>query len=97
MLIEAPYAGEYMHVFIRLQSRAELAAEECAAVERLRGSGVLPDIADDLGFSDESAFARAFRRWTGLTPAQFRRQRNVKSHDPSAAAPPARQMPGACP
>lgn len=32
----------------------------------------LADIADDLGFSDESAFAKAFKRWTGLTPARYR-------------------------
>lgn len=29
-------------------------------------------IAHTLGFSDESAFAKAFRRWTGTSPAQFR-------------------------
>jgi len=58
------------------------------AVERLRGTSALPDIADDLGFSDESAFAKAFRRWTGLTPAQFRRQRAEKSLPPAAASPP---------
>lgn len=45
------------------------------AVERLRGGGNLREIAEALGFSDESAFTKAFRRWTGLTPAQFRRQR----------------------
>jgi len=29
-------------------------------------------VAEELGFSDESAFAKAFKRWTGSTPAQFR-------------------------
>jgi AraC-like DNA-binding protein len=44
------------------------------AVERLRGGSGLRDIAEALGFSDESAFAKAFRRWTGRTPGQFRRR-----------------------
>ncbi len=30
------------------------------------------DIADRTGFSEASAFHRAFRRWTGLAPGQFR-------------------------
>ena len=49
------------------------------AVERLRGGTSLRDVAEALGFSDESAFAKAFRRWTGLTPARFRRQREVET------------------
>lgn len=32
----------------------------------------MADIAGKLGFSDESAFAKAFRRWTGQSPSQFR-------------------------
>lgn len=32
----------------------------------------IADIAAELGFSDESAFAKAFRRWQGCSPAQYR-------------------------
>jgi AraC-like DNA-binding protein len=30
------------------------------------------DIATDLGYSDQASFTRAFRRWTGAPPGQFR-------------------------
>ncbi len=45
-------------------------AEHWLADRRLRMS----EIAERLGFSDESAFAKAFRRWMGQSPAQFREQ-----------------------
>ena len=35
----------------------------------------LGEIALLLGYSEHSAFSRAFRQWTGRTPAQFRRER----------------------
>jgi len=31
------------------------------------------EVALDLGYSDQAHFARAFARWSGLTPRQFRR------------------------
>ncbi len=37
----------------------------------------LADIALVLGFSEQAAFQRAFVRWTGMTPGQFRRSRPV--------------------
>ncbi|MBB4863304.1 AraC-like DNA-binding protein [Pseudomonas nitritireducens] len=42
------------------------------AEQLLRESARLGEVAERLGFSDESAFAKAFRRWSGMTPGQFR-------------------------
>ncbi len=38
------------------------------------GSLPLTVISYDLGFSELSAFTRAFKRWTGTTPAEYRKQ-----------------------
>jgi AraC-like DNA-binding protein len=32
----------------------------------------LHDVASRLGYAEVSAFLRAFKRWTGMTPTQFR-------------------------
>ena len=37
----------------------------------LRAGQSVAAVSEKLGFSDENAFSRAFRRWSGLTPAQF--------------------------
>ena len=42
------------------------------AMEYVRnGRHPLIEVAFRLGFSDQSAFSKAFRRWTGLSPAAF--------------------------
>ena len=48
-------------------ARAELAQEYLADASKSLGS-----VAYLLGFSDVRAFNRAFKRWTKLTPRQFR-------------------------
>ena len=37
----------------------------------------LDDVAANLGYSEQSSFGRAFKRWTGLTPKQFRQQATI--------------------
>ncbi len=34
----------------------------------------LDDVASNLGYSEQSSFGRAFKRWTGVTPKQYRQQ-----------------------
>lgn len=41
------------------------------AVQALRDGQASAQVTEKLGFSDENAFSRAFRRWSGKTPAQF--------------------------
>lgn len=51
--------------------RRELALQAVADPER-----TLDDIAQSLGFAEASPFYRAFRRWTGMPPARWRRLRS---------------------
>lgn len=53
------------------QARCEAA---CLALDRPELS--IQDIALQSGFTDPSAFHRAFRKWTGQTPGQYRSARN---------------------
>ena len=36
----------------------------------------IADIAEILGFADQSAFTRAFKAWSGTTPARWRAARS---------------------
>ena len=42
------------------------------AVSRLAAGEPVADIAEALGFSEASAFQRAFKAWTGIPPGRFR-------------------------
>jgi AraC-like DNA-binding protein len=44
------------------------------AQQALSAQSRISAIAERLGFSDESAFSKAFRRWSGMSPGQYREQ-----------------------
>ena len=48
--------------------------KKLAKVMLKQAQSSLTDISFSLGFSDQSNFCRAFKRWTGVSPKQFRRQ-----------------------
>jgi AraC-like DNA-binding protein len=50
------------------QWRMYVAAEKLA-----EGNIVLPAVASSVGYSSEVSFSKAFKRWSGQSPAQFRR------------------------
>ena len=50
----------------------EVVRQELAESYLADGSTTLMEISYLLGFSAQSAFSRAFKRWTGLTPREFR-------------------------
>ena len=57
---------------------------ETLAKKRLRENFSVEDIAYMLGFAEPSSFRKAFKRWTGLTPREFRE--SEQSHTPTEEA-----------
>jgi len=47
----------------------------------------LADITFELGFSQQSALTRAFRRWTGTAPSEWRERRAAGAPQPAPASP----------
>ena len=63
-----------------------------AAIEYLaRPDLTLIEIANLLGFSEPSTFHRAFKKWTGVAPGEYRHSRlgAAARHGPSAGSLPA--------
>ncbi|WP_183094460.1 AraC family transcriptional regulator [Nocardioides stalactiti] len=56
---------------------------DAAIASLVRGEEPIVDLAQRLGFSEASAFTRAFRRWTGSTPGAYR----TPVTDPEPATP----------
>lgn len=56
--------------YAELQDEARL---RCAVKALQAGQETLESLSDRLGFSDRRSFTRAFKRWTGVSPRQYRR------------------------
>jgi AraC-like DNA-binding protein len=57
-----------------LSELIDLARKEIACAALAHPDAPIKDLAARLGFSEPSAFHRAFKRWMGTTPAEFRKR-----------------------
>lgn len=74
------YLGQNERTFQRLLSKQGINFQEMVddlrmrmAMEYIRNDYNFLDIAMMLGYSEQSAFHRAFKRWTGMPPSRYRR------------------------
>jgi AraC-like DNA-binding protein len=49
-----------------------------------RGSAKLAQVAAEAGYDSESAFSRAFKKFVGVSPAEWRKRKSVPNHHPSS-------------
>ena len=68
---------------LQFSSMLEAQRIECAKQYLLDSDSPLCDVASMLGYSEQTSFCRAFRRWTGTTPHAFRAQNFAVSSPPT--------------
>ena len=71
-----------------LQALKDAVRRERAETLLTRGRQAIKQVAQAAGFSNEKSFSRAFRQWTGLTPAEFRRQAQTPPAPGPGSPPP---------
>jgi len=60
------------------QQELDLVREKLSKEYFFRGGTSVTELALMLGFADSSAFAKAFRRWTGISPTEFLQKRSAQ-------------------
>ena len=60
----------------RFSELVERQREDLAKAYLSQGMHSLDEIADRLGYGEQTSFGRAFKRWTGMTPQQYRTKTN---------------------
>lgn len=66
--LQARLSAETLRFSELVESQREVLAKSLLTQGRLS----LDEIADRLGYGEQTSFGRAFKRWTGMTPHQFR-------------------------
>ena len=66
--------GQALPVTVFLGDTRVATTVRLANGNRAIGTRVSKEVAERVGFSEPSAFHRAFKRWTGDTPGEYRRR-----------------------